>query len=274
MNKTAVITGGNSGIGKATAKQLAKKGYRVIIHGRDAQKTEEALNEIKSDSGNNTVEAIVGDISTIAGIRKVAAAIQEKTNSIDVLVLSTGVIFAKLNITADGLDTPFVTQYFSRFCITQLLMPQLKNAGKARIVHCGAPTMKKAKIFFDDLSLKNNFSMLTSMGQAMLSNHLFVQEFAKRNPDNKITMNIFHVGVAKTGVSRELNWLFRTMVNTFGVSPDKACANAVFLADNSEADFSAYFLPAPGKPQKREKISFDPVLANRLWETSERLLNK
>ncbi len=270
--KTAVITGGNSGIGKATAKQLAKKGYRVIIHGRDAKKTAEALEEVKTYSGSQNVEAIVGDISSVDGIKKLATDIQAKTNRIDVLVLSTGTIYSKSLVTAEGLDTPFVTQYFSRFGLTKLLMPQLQNAGKARIVHCGAPTMKKAQVFFDDLSLKNNFTMMTSMGQAMLSNHLFVQEFAKRNPDGNITMNIFHVGIAKTGVARETGWFFRTFVNVFGASADKACANAVWLADSSLANFSGFFLPAPGKPEKKEKIGFDAKLAERLWETSEKLL--
>lgn len=271
--KTAVITGGNSGIGRATAKQLAKKGYRVIIHGRDPRKTAEALNEIRSHSGSLKVETVIGDIASIAGIKKVAADIQALTDTIDVLVLSTGVIFSKSVLTEDGLDTPFVTQYLSRFGITQLLLPQLNNANHARIVQVGAPTMKKAKIFFDDLSLKNNFTMLTSMGQCMLSTHLFVQEFARRNPDNKITMNVFHVGIAKTGVARDTNWLFRTFVNTIGTSPDKSCANGVFLADNSEANYSGYFLPSPGKPEKKEKICFDTKTAERLWETSKKLLN-
>jgi NAD(P)-dependent dehydrogenase (short-subunit alcohol dehydrogenase family) len=274
MSKTAVITGGTGGIGKATAKQLAKKGYRVILHGRDPKKTNDAVAEIVSSSGNKNVEGVVGDISSIIGIKKLAQEIQQKTNTIDVLVHSTGVIYEKLILTADGMDTAFATQYLARFGLTQLLMPQLQNAPQARVVQCGAPTMKKAKIFFDDLSLKNNFSLMTSMGQCMLADHLMVQEFAKRNPDGKVTMNIFHVGIAKTGIAANTNWFFRTFVNTVGTSPDKACANAVWLADDSAANFSGYFLPAPGKPEKKEKISFDTDLAAKLWETSEKLLSK
>ncbi|HTF03856.1 MAG TPA: SDR family NAD(P)-dependent oxidoreductase [Bacteroidia bacterium] len=270
--KTAVITGGNSGIGKATAIALSTLGYRVIIHGRDAIKTAQAVTEINAHSRNKNVDAVTGDMSTIAGMKKVASEIQKLTDIIDVLVLSTGVIYSKRVTTSDGLDTPFVTQYLCRFAMVQELFPLLNKAESARIVHVGAPTMKKAQVFFDDLALKNNFTMMTSMGQAMLSCHLFVQEFSKRHPDNKITMNIMHVGISKTGIAREISWLFRTMINTFGTSPEKACRNAVFLADNKAANFSGYFLPTPGKPEKKEKISFDPKLAEKLWETSEKLI--
>src|SRR5690348_14034596 len=131
--KTAVIMGGNSGIGKATAKALAKKGYRVIIHGRDAEKTKTALEEIKTASGNNNVEAVVGDFNTVAGMKKTAAEIQSKTDVIDILVLSTGVIYSKRIETPDGLEGAFVGQYLGRFAMTQLLLPQLKKSSFARI---------------------------------------------------------------------------------------------------------------------------------------------
>src|SRR4051812_25331389 len=131
--KTAVITGGNSGIGKATATVLAKKGYRIIIHGRDASKTKEAADEIKAQSGSNNVEYIVADVSVIKGMKELADAIKQKTNTINALILSTGVILPNHVITADGLEAGFAIQYLSRFTLTQLLAQELKN-GKARIV--------------------------------------------------------------------------------------------------------------------------------------------
>lgn len=269
--KTAVITGGNSGIGKAAATALAKKGYRVIIHGRDVSKTRQAADEIKIQSGNKNVEYISADVSLLKGMKELADAIRQRTDTIDALVLSTGVILPKHVITTDGLEAGFTIQYLSRFAVTQLLMRELKK-GHAKIVHVAAPTMKSATIFFDDLALKNNFTMMRAMGQEMLANHLFVQEFAKRNPGSEVVMNILHVGIARTGIMRETNFFLRLMVNIFGKSPEAAAGNTVFLASDESVNFSGYFLTKPGKPSVREKVAHDATMADRLWNKSMELI--
>jgi hypothetical protein len=240
---TAVILGGNSGMGKATAIALASIGYRVIIHGKDAEKTKLAAEEIRARSGNGNVEFIAADISVISGMRELALAIQARTTEIHAFVLSAGVILPTHVITADGLEAGFAIQYLSRFTLTELLKQELKN-GKARIVHVGAPVMRNAKIFFDDLALRNNFSM----------------------------MNILHVGIARTGILRNSNFLFRLVVNLIGKSPEAAASNIVYLASDPKVNFSGYFLPKPGKPEVKEKIQYDAKMAERLWNTSMDLI--
>jgi NAD(P)-dependent dehydrogenase (short-subunit alcohol dehydrogenase family) len=269
--KTAVITGGNSGIGKATAIALAKKGYRVIIHGRDEAKAKAAAEEIKTSSGNNHVEFITADVSVLSGMKKLADAIKQKTDTIDTLILSTGVILPKHIITADGLEMGFAVQYLSRFAVTQLLLPELKK-GRAKIVQMAAPAMKKAEIFFDDIALKNNFTMMKALGQEMLANHLFTQEFAKRNPDNDVEMNILHVGIAKTDITRDSGFMFKLLVGVFGKSPEKLTKNPVYLASDDSADFSGYFLRKPGHPEARDKVHFDEAVAEKLWNRSMELI--
>ncbi len=270
--KTAVITGGNSGIGKATATALAKKGYKIIIHGRDVEKTKKAAEEIKNKSGNNNVEYISADVSTLKGMKALVDDIKQKTTKIDTLVLSTGVILPKQIITEDGLEMGFAVQYMSRFALVQLLMPELKS-GHAKIVMVGAPLLKGATIFFDDIALKNNFTMMKALAQEMFANHLFVQEFAKRNPGNDIVINIAHVGIAKTGIMRETNFFLRAMVSLFGKSPEAAAGNFVFLASDDNTNFSGYFLTKPGKPGVKEKVQHDPAIAERLWNKSLALIN-
>lgn len=269
--KTAVITGGNSGIGKATAMGLAKKGYRVIIHGRDAIKTKAAAEEIRKTSGNNNIDFVVADVSTIAGMKELAQRIKQKTTSIEALVLSTGVILSKQIITVDGLETGFVIQYLSRFAVTQLLMQELK-AGKAKIVQVGAPAMKHARIYLDDLALKNNFTMLRAMGQEMLANHFFVQEFAKRHPGEEVLINMANVGVASTGIARQFNVVLRMFLSVFGRSAESASRNFVYLASDDKVTFSGYFLGKPGRPAKKEKIQFDPAVSEQLWNKSMALI--
>jgi len=268
--RTAVIAGGNSGIGKAVAIALAKQGFRVIIHGRDKEKTIQATEEIKTISKSPTVEYLVADIVDIVGMKSLAQAIKEKTDSIEALVLSTGVILPKHIMTSDGLEAGFAIQYLSRFVLTQLLMPELKK-GHAKIVLVGAPKMGNARIFFDDIALKNNFSMIKAMGQEMFANHLFVQEFAKRHPGKEVVMNMAHVGIAKTGIMRHSNFLLKMLMAIAGKSPEAAAANFVYLASASTVDFSGYFLKKPGHTDVKEKILYDEKTAEKLWNMSMEL---
>lgn len=269
--KTAVITGGNSGIGKAVATELARKQFRVIIHGREVGKTSQAAEDIKRLSGNSHVEFVAQDITLISGMKSLAEAIQKKTDSIDALVLSTGVILPRYVRTADGLEGGFAIQYLARFAVVQLLMKELLK-GKARIVMVGAPKIQGAKIWFDDISLQNNFNMVRAMAQEMYANHLFVQEFAKRHPVNDVVINMANVGVAKTGIIRHSNIFFRLFVKMFGKSPAESAANFVFLASDPSVNFSGYFLKKPDHPEVKEKINYEPDVAERLWEKSMELI--
>jgi NAD(P)-dependent dehydrogenase (short-subunit alcohol dehydrogenase family) len=269
--KTAVITGGNSGIGKATAIGLAKKGYRVIIHGKDVLKTQQAVEEIKTYSNNTQIEYIVADVSLLKGMKELADAIKQKTDTIHTLVLSTGVILPKQIITDDGLEMGFAIQYLSRFAITQLLIKELKN-GNAKIVHVGAAVLPGAKLFFDDLALKNNFTMVKAMAQEMFANHLFIQEFSKNYATSTMVMNMADVGYANTNITRNLNFLLRWMVTIIGNTPEKASKNFVFLASDETVNFSGYFLNKPGNSSKKKKIAYDESVSKRLWDKSLELI--
>lgn len=269
--KTALITGGNSGIGKAVATALAKKGFRVIIHGKDPAKTKAATEEIKAVSGNKEVESIIADVSVIKGMKELADAVKQKTTSLEAMVLSAGVILPKHILTADDLEMGFAVQYLSRFALSQLLLPELES-GKAKIVHVGAPVIRGAKIHFENIAFKKNFGMVKAMAQEMFANHLLVQEFARRHPDNKVVMNMAHVGIAKTDITRHSNFLFRLAVALVGKSPETLAGNFVYLASDEKATFSGYFLPKPGNSAVKEKIQHDAATAQKLWNFSLELI--
>jgi len=269
--KTAVITGGNSGIGKEVAIALARNNYRVIIHGRDAEKTKQAAAEIVTASGNNNLDYIVADISVISGMKKLVAEIKGRTDTVDSLVLSTGVIFPDRRETTDGLESMFTIQYLSRFAVTQLLLPELQK-GKAKIIHVGASKIKNAQIFFDDLPLKNNFSMFKAMGQCMSANYFFVEEFTRRYADSGMVMNIGHVGLAKTGIARDSNFLLKFAVSVMGKTPKAAAAKFTYLASDPAVNFSGYSFTKAANTSYKEKVNYDAAAASRLWEKSLELI--
>jgi NAD(P)-dependent dehydrogenase (short-subunit alcohol dehydrogenase family) len=270
--KTAVITGGTGGIGKAIAKALAKKQYRVIIHGRDPEKAKRTEQEIKTDTGNPQVESIAADISSLRGMKELADAIKSKTDIIHALVLSTGVILPKRIETPDGLESGFAIQYLSRFAATQLLMNELKK-GKGRIVMVVAPVLPGANIHFEDITWKKNFTMIGAMAQEMFANHLFVQEFARRHSDNEVVINMANPGFADTGIVRRLPHPLKWAYRLVAAKPDKAAQNFVYLATDEGVNFSGYFLKTPRKPGVKRKANYDPLVAQKLWEKSMELIN-
>ena len=265
--KTAVIAGGTGGIGKAVALELAGKHYRVIIHGHDPGKALHAEEEIKAATGNNLVESITADLSSLNGMKELADAIKSRTDRIHALVLSTGVILPHREVTKDGLEKGFVIQYLSRFAITQLLMNELEK-GSAHIVMVVAPVLPGAKIHFEDITLEKNFTMLRAMAQEMFASHLFVQEFAKRHADNHVLINMANPGFVDTGITRRLPALLRWAYKLVATKPKKASRNFVYLASDEAVNFSGYFLKKPGKVNRKEKSNHDPVAAQKLWEKS------
>jgi NAD(P)-dependent dehydrogenase (short-subunit alcohol dehydrogenase family) len=269
--KTAVITGGNSGMGKAIAQELAQKGCRILLHGRDEEKAKLAISEIIALSGNKNVEYIIQDIETISGMKELARKIKLKTNEIHALVLSTGVILSKYELTEDNLEKGFAIQYLSRFAITNLLMDELLK-GNAKIVLVGATKIRNAKVYFEDIALKSNFTMLRAMAQEMFCNHLFVQEFAKRYSNTSVVINMGHVGIAKTEIARGMNFFLRLGLKLIGKTPKESAQNFVYLASNDEVTFSGYFLKNPSNKNQKEKIAYDAQIAQKLWEKSMELI--
>lgn len=271
MMKTAVITGGSSGMGKAIATFLASKNFRVIIHGRDGGKTAAAAEEIRNRTGNPRVDFIVADVSTLQGMKLLADGVRGMAEEIHALVLSTGVILPDYHRTEDGLEKGFVIQYLSRFAVTQLWMPLLIK-GNAKVVMVGASVLPGAKIYFDDLSLKNNFTMTRAMAQEMFANHLFVQEFATRHPDRSVVMNMANVGVVKTDIVRHSHPVFKWLLGLVGRSPESAAKNFVYLASDEAVNFSGYYLRWPGRHRWKSKIKYSDEIAAKLWDKSMELI--
>jgi NAD(P)-dependent dehydrogenase (short-subunit alcohol dehydrogenase family) len=269
--KTAVIAGGTGGIGKAVALELARKHYRVILHGHDPGKALQAEEEIKATTGNNLVESITADLSSLNGMKELADAIKLRTDRIHSLVLSTGVILPHREVTTDGLEKGFVIQYLSRFAITQLLMNEL-DKGNAHIVMVVAPVLPGAKIHFEDITLEKNFTMLRAMAQEMFASHLFVQEFAKRRSDKHVLMNMANPGFVDTGITRRFPSLLKWAYKLIATPPRKAVRNFVYLANDEAVNFSGYFLKKPGNENKKAKANHDPVAAQKLWEKSMDLI--
>lgn len=267
MKMTIFITGGTGGVGYAAAIALAKQGNNIIIQGRDTEKGEKIVEKISGINGA-TCKFIRADISTVEGIKNLAAEVKSRTNKIDVLIHATGTLNSVRRESKDWLDESFTVNYLTKFILDNLLLNELRN-GEGRVIIVGAPLLKNAAINFDDLQMKAKYSLVKSMGQAMLAVHLHAQELAKRN--NYLSVNVVHPGVVKSGILRNTNGTMRFFFNVFGSlisnSPEKATVNILELADTSNRE-SGYFYPKVAKPAIKQKINLDSSVAERLWNES------
>jgi NAD(P)-dependent dehydrogenase (short-subunit alcohol dehydrogenase family) len=170
-DRTIVITGATSGIGRSTALGLAKLGSRLILVGRDAGRSEETLAAIRQATGRSDVELVRGDFARQAEIRRVADELLARTEAIHVLVNNAGVTMMKRTTTPDGLETTFAVNHLAYFLLTGLLLPRLRAAAPgARIVNVASDAHRWGKLDFEDLQHEREYKGLTVYGRSKTAN--------------------------------------------------------------------------------------------------------
>ncbi|UII29596.1 SDR family oxidoreductase [Fulvivirga ulvae] len=272
--KVCVITGGSSGIGRATSLALAKKGATVVILTRSRERGEQAQVEITRESGNDKVEIVIADLAVQADVRRAAAELLQNYPEIHVLINNAAVMLATRELTVDGIEKMFATNYLSHFLLTNLLLGRLRASAPARIVTV-ANLIPGAKIDLNDLNMeKGKYSAFGALGPAKLALILFSRELAKRLSGTGVTANILEPGLAKTTIMNEQPWWMRTLVHLISGTPEKAARTPVFLATDPEITgvTGKYFSKCKEVPISGAQVD-NEVLWRQLWEKSEQLTN-
>jgi len=270
-DKIVLITGANSGMGKATAVELANKSACIVMVCRNRQAGIQAKNEIISGSGNNNVDLLISDLSSQESIRKLAHEFKNKYNHLDVLINNAGLAFAKRNVSVDGIEMTFAVNHLGYFLLTNLLLDSLKAAPSARIINIASSTHKGAKLDFNDLEFKNKYSLFNAYNQSKLCNILFTYELARKLKGTHITVNAVNPGPVKTGLARDMGAFFQWMAKSFFPSAEKASATAIYLASSTEVKgiTGKYFEKCKAVPSS--KLSNDESVAKQLWEISAKI---
>jgi retinol dehydrogenase 14 len=274
--KTVLVTGGTSGIGKATARQLAAKGARVLLVGRDSAKVDATVREIKDATGNSAVEGLVADLSSRASIRALAREVITRVEHLDVLVNCAGGYWGHRHTTVDGLELTFALNHLAYFQLTNELLHLLKRSAPARIVNVSSGAQSLGRIAFDDLQGERRYSGQRAYNQSKLANVLFTYELARRLAGTGVTATVVHPGVTRTNFGRadqpRIRAILTPLAQPFLKSPDKGADTVVYLASSPDVEgvTGAYF--ANRKPRRSSKRSYDRQVATRLWEVSERLI--
>ena len=152
--KTVIITGGNAGIGKLTALQLAQRGGKIIIASRDVKKGNSVVSEIKRESKNDNVYFKSLDLASTASIKKFAQDMLENEKQIDILLLNAGMMFTPYQLTEDGFEMQFGVNHLGHFLLTHLLLDRIKESAPSRIVVVSSVAHMWGTIDFDDMMWK------------------------------------------------------------------------------------------------------------------------
>ncbi len=240
---TTLVTGGTSGIGRATAVGLAVLGARVGITGRDTARTQAAAAAIARESGNPCVDAFTADMSSQAEVRRLAAAVLDAYPRLDVLVNNVGGFWATRQVTADGLERTFAVNLLAGFLLTSLLLDLLKASAPARIVTVSADSRAAGQLDFTDLQGERHYSGQQAYSQSKLANVMFTYELARRLDGTGITATVLQPGVLRTAFAAE----------------DPSVLARVMITNR--------------RPETSNKASYDTAAAARLWNTSARLTN-
>lgn len=270
--KTAVVTGANSGIGKAAALGLAKADYDVTLVVRNPERGRAAIVDLQRTVPGANLDLLVIDLSSQRSIRQGAAAYLRGHDRLDVLVNSAGVFLGKRQETEDGIERTFATNYLAYYLLTTQLLPALKRAAPSRIVNV-ASKYGATRLHFDDLMMTSRkYTYFRATAPTMLARVLFTQELAEQLRGTGVVVNALHPGLVKnTQLLGNVGGFLRWITNTFGKSPEVGADTAVWLATAPATATETGKMWFRRKPIKTPGQGSDPEARRRLWQESERL---
>lgn len=275
QGKTVVITGGTSGIGEIAAIELAKQGARIVLVARDKARAEATVAKIKSAAPSAATRVVLGELSRISEMKRVAADVAANEAKIDVLINNAGALFNSRQVSPDGLEMTFATNHMAYFVVTNELLPKLKATPGARIVSTASDAHRGAKLDFDDLQSAKSYVGFSVYGRSKLCNILFNRELARRLEGSGVTANCLHPGFVATRFGDNsggiMSFLVRIAKPVGAISPEKGAETIVYLAASPDVTGRSggyYYKKMLATPTKEAQNDAD---AKRLWDVSAKI---
>ena len=282
--RTAVVTGGNSGLGLETTRELARKGAHVVLACRDTAKGAAAATEIRVGVPHAKIEVATLDLASLDSVRAFAEWVRGEHERIDILVNNAGVMAPPRRETADGFELQIGTNHLGHFALTALLIGAMQHDG-ARIVTVSSGAHRMGRIQFDDLQSKRRYSRWRAYGQSKLANLMFAFELDRRlrGAGSRIRSIGAHPGYSATNLQKAaapiVDRLVMVVTNRLlaqgvevGVLPQ------LYAATNPDAEGGQYIGPdgiaeqrGYPEPVGSSSAARDEAAARRLWEVSEEL---
>ena len=269
--KVCLVTGATDGIGKVSARVLAELGAKVIIVGRNPEKSAIVLAELRSISGNENIDLLMADLAVMQEVRDLAEQVISRYDRLDVLLNNAGGYFTKHKITSDGLEMTFALNHMSYFLLTNKLMELLKYSAPARIVNVSSDAHYGVDIEFENLNGEQEYKAWKAYQKSKLANVLFTYELLKKVPGN-ITVNCLHPGFVATNFGHNNGGFFGPVLKIAqrisAIDPEEGAKTSIFLCSAPEVKgvSGKYFYKCQPKTSSRESRNMDT--GKRLWQIS------
>ncbi|XP_014484990.1 PREDICTED: retinol dehydrogenase 14 isoform X2 [Dinoponera quadriceps] len=274
--KTVIITGCTSGIGRETAKNLAKRGARLIMACRNTDKANQLKDEITKETNNSNIVVRMLDLSSLQSIREFAKQINREEARLDVLIHNAGTAetFRK-KVTEDGLEMTMATNYFGPFLLTHLLIDLLKRSKPSRIVVIASELYRIARLNLNNINPTSTLPAYLYY-VSKYANIVFTLELARRLDGTGVTANCLHPGMVDSGIWRNvpapLSWCLYLIIKAFFKTPEQGAQTTIHLAVSEELNgvSGKYFVDC-AKYELSNAVK-DPAKGKKLWELSEPLV--
>lgn len=272
--QTAVVTGASSGIGRYTALGLARAGMRVVMVGRDRDRTEAARRFVMEGSGSDGVAIALGDFSRLDQVRRLAGEILAANSRLDLLVNNAGLMSPKYRFSFEGFELTFAVNHLAPFLLTNLLLDRLKASAPARIVTVASEAHRGHRLNLTQLTQPHDWSTLRVYGRSKLCNILFTRELGARLDSSGIVATCLHPGVVATAIGQRggLTEAVWRLMKPLMKSAEKGAETSLFLATVPDPSpfHGGYVI---GKSLARpDPAALDRGMARALWDESARLV--
>jgi retinol dehydrogenase 12 len=272
--KSVLITGASSGIGLWTARALAAAGADLILLCRDAQRGAAVRDEL-ADTAINTPDLVIADLSSQQQIRDVAKDVQRRYDHLDVLVNNAGAVFARRELSADGIEMTLAVNHLAPFLLTNLLLGMLTAAPQGRVVTVSSEAHAR-RLDFDNLQGEKRHQFLKAYAASKTANILFTYEIARRLEGTQVTANAVSPGPSRTGFGDNLTGAAAAFPKVmkkmpFFHSAEKGARVVVYACvEPSLSALSGQFF-MNNKPRESKPVTHSTDAAERLWRLSEQL---
>ncbi len=273
--KVCIVTGANSGIGKETVAELAKMGASPVMVCRNREKGEAELSEARKESGNDSVDLLIADLSSLQSVRGLVDEFRKKYSSVHVLVNNAGLFNVRRHLTVDGYEMTFAVNYLSPFLLTNLLLDRLKQSAPSRIVNVSSVGHYNGHINFDDLQAEKSYGGWAAYSQSKLALVLFTRLLARKLEGTWVTVNSLHPGTVATNIwsrpAGPLGFIMK-IPKLFMTGPREGAETPVYLASSPEVnDVSGEYFEKK-KAKKSSEESYDEGIAEKLWNVTMQLV--
>lgn len=278
MTHIALITGGTDGIGKASAKELVKLGYNVIIIGNTEEKGKAAIDEIKQSMPEGHIQFWKADLSLISEVLRISKLFMSRFRHLDVLILCAFQMQPKRKITREGFEKTFALYYLSRFALIQYLDSVIGVKEETRIIDFATPGQDYGEIDFSDIAMENNYSAMNAVKRGSFCNDLMAIEYSKHVNSRQVTFILTWPGTVRTGIANSypqpIKSILKAYMWLFGTSPEKIGKISAYYATDKSLMNSHLKVFHQKKEIKLGVSRLDSDLAKKLWSKSLEFIHK